>query len=92
MASTTGSSPRSHPRCPHTHTPGRRCDEWATAGECENNKHFMVGGETHPVGKCRVACKACAPCAKGDWGCINKARAALGYLEIEEPDLVKALS
>lgn len=35
------------------------CAEWAAAGECERNPHYMVGSKVEK-GYCRKSCKVCS--------------------------------
>uniref|UniRef100_A0A7S0WXR7 Fe2OG dioxygenase domain-containing protein n=1 Tax=Chlamydomonas leiostraca TaxID=1034604 RepID=A0A7S0WXR7_9CHLO len=68
------------------------CEEWAKQGECEKNPGYMVGGRTDQPGACRAACKACEPCSQADpvehRECINRNRAAGGWLVYSETDFM----
>ncbi|EFN58979.1 hypothetical protein CHLNCDRAFT_137600 [Chlorella variabilis] len=44
------------------------CPQWAAAGECDSNPVYMKGSEVS-VGSCRLSCKVCRPCPKGDVLC-----------------------
>lgn len=59
------------------------CKGWAEEGECKRNPAYMVG-DASSLGKCRLSCKACTPCDKGDMACYNQNRKALGYLELKD--------
>jgi hypothetical protein len=52
----------------------------AGAGECTKNVPFMVGSKS-AIGMCRLACKACIPCAAGDTACSKKMRLDQGYMQ-----------
>ncbi|MEO2193055.1 MAG: hypothetical protein ABGY24_11465 [bacterium] len=34
------------------------------------------------VGACRLACKVCRPCERGDWACQDENRVRGGYLPL----------
>lgn len=38
-----------------------RCADWAAAGECTRNPHYMVEGPSGELGSCRKSCRACKP-------------------------------
>lgn len=58
------------------------CAEWAAQGECTTNRVYMVGNVGGMVGACRLSCKACRPCAKGDRACQDENRVLGGYLPL----------
>ena len=61
-----------------------RCDEWASAGECDKNPGFMKGEGSDQPGHCRKACGTCTECAEGDRTCYRENREAAGYLDLSE--------
>lgn len=62
------------------------CEDWAAAGECENNTEFMLGA-MEGAGACRLACGACKACEEDDVACYNVNRDSGGYLVVEEHEL-----
>ncbi len=55
------------------------CREWAAEGECAANRDYMVGA-------CRLACKVCRPCERGDRACQDENRVRGGYLPLFDGD------
>ena len=62
------------------------CKAWAEAGECEKNEGFMVGTSGSGIGHCRLSCKACEVCSKGNRACLNRNRVKDGFLPLEVLD------
>ena len=59
------------------------CADWASRGECESNRKFMVG-DSFSLGTCRAACGDCEVCGDGDRACKNRNREKAGYLSLDE--------
>eukprot|EP00798_Chlamydomonas_sp_ICE-L_P026246 gene26246-17345_t len=58
-----------------------KCHDWAKAGECEKNPDYMAGGwKSEGLGNCRLSCKACTVCAKGDGECRDQNRKDGGFI------------
>lgn len=70
-------------RCADYH---KSCKKWAADGVCTDNPDYMVGS-TMSVGRCRLACNACRPCADGDAECTERLREELGLLPNSEQEV-----
>eukprot|EP00798_Chlamydomonas_sp_ICE-L_P014663 gene14663-20698_t len=62
------------------------CADLASKGECERDALRMKGDAAN-AGTCRKSCDTCEMCAAGDEACLNRNRAAAGYLELKREEM-----